>query len=256
MSVTPNERHVRRATAQEAAMSSGTSMKRVFLQAIIATLAVAALVGIYVFLFGTFGKTEGKILFTTLTICYFSVTSLACSAAFEKNRYPFMSIPGLVLGLLGLAFFIPGIWAEWFEIEAVGKAMAIVGVLSFSFAQACLLSLAPLQRRLAWVLYAAVATILALAVIISAMIIFEPHDGEWAMRVLGVVAILDGCFSLCVPILHRLGGKQVTEKTTETYKQIELVCPRCGQQAAYPTGSIKCSKCSLGIQVQIGEELC
>jgi len=131
-------------------MSSGTSMKRIFLQAVIATLVLTALVGIYVFLFGTFGKTEAKILGTTLTICYFSITSLACSAAFEKKRYPLLFIPGLVLDIAGFLLFIPGIWAEWFEIKAVAKAMGILGVLSFSFAQACLLSLVPctsLERR-------------------------------------------------------------------------------------------------------------
>jgi hypothetical protein len=228
-------------------------MKRVFLQTVIATLVLTALVGIYVFLFGTFGKTEAKILGTTLTICYFSITSLACSAAFEKKRYPLLFVPGLVVGIAGFLLFIPGIWVEWFEVKALAKLMGIVGVLSFSFAQTCLLSLAPLQRRQVGVFYAAVTCILALAAIISGMIVFEPHDEQWIVRVLGVVAILDACFSLCVPILHRLGGNEVTEKATEVYSQIELVCPRCGERGCYPLGKIQCPKCSLGIQVQIGE---
>jgi peptidoglycan/LPS O-acetylase OafA/YrhL len=99
-------------------------MKRAFLQAIIATLVVTALVGIYIFLFGTFGKTEAKILGTTATICYFCTTSLACSAAFEKKRHPALSLPGLVLGVLGLVFFIPSIWAEWFEVEAYAAQLS------------------------------------------------------------------------------------------------------------------------------------
>ena len=237
------------------AMTSGTSMKRAFLQAIIATLVVTALVGIYVFLFGTFGKTEAKILGTTLAICYFSTTSLACSAAFEKKRHPALSLPGLALGVLGLAFFIPSIWAEWLDTEAVGKAMGIIGVLSFSLAQACLLSLVPLQRRHAWVFYAAVALILALAATISGIIIVEPHDEDLIVRVIGVVAILDGCFSLCVPILHRLGEREATEITTQTYNQIELVCPRCGERGTYATGKISCPKCSLRFRVEISDEV-
>jgi MFS family permease len=163
-------------------------------------------------------------------------------------------MPGLALGVLGLVFFIPSIWVEWFEIEAVGKAMGIIGVLSFSLAQACLLSFAPLQRRHAWVFYAAVALILALAAIISGIIISEPHGGDWIVRVVGVVAILDGCFSLCVPILHRLGGREATEKTTQTYNQIELACPRCGERGIYATGNISCPQCSLCLRVDIGGE--
>jgi hypothetical protein len=57
-------------------MSSGAAMKRVLLNILVGALALTALVGIYVFLFRSFGKTEAKILLTTVTICYFSVTSL------------------------------------------------------------------------------------------------------------------------------------------------------------------------------------
>ncbi len=68
-----------------------------------------------------------------------------------------------------------------------------------------------------------------------------------------LLMILDGCLSLCVPVLHRLGGRQTAEKTTGAYTQIDLVCPRCGERGSYPLGDIKCPKCSLGIRVQIGE---
>jgi len=100
-----------------------------------------------------------------------------------------------------------------------------------------------------------VALILALAAIISGIIIFEPHDEDLTVRVVGVVAILDGCFSLCVPVLHRLGGKPVTEKSPQTYSQIELVCPRCGEQGTYATGKIRCPQCSLSFRIEIGDEL-
>jgi len=232
-------------------MMGGSSMKRIFLRAIIATLAATGLVGIYVFLFGTFGKTEAKILGTTVTICYFCTTSLACSAVFEKHRYLALSLPGVALGILGLIFFIPSIWAEWFKVLAVGKVMGIVAVLSFSLAQACLLSLAPLQRRHAWVFYSAVGAILALATIISGIIIFEPNDEDLIVRVVGVVAILDGCFSLCVPIVHRLGGKQLSVKTPQLFRQIELVCPGCGEQRIFATGKTKCPQCSLSFRIEV-----
>ncbi|MHB8866121.1 MAG: DinB/UmuC family translesion DNA polymerase [Pirellulaceae bacterium] len=117
--------------------------------------------------------------------------------------------------------------------------------------EACLLSLAPLQRRHAWIFHAGVTLILALAAIISGIITFEPHDKDLTVRVVGVVAILDGCFTLCVPILHRLGGKQITEKTPQVYSQIEQVCPRCGERGIYATGKIKCPECSLSFRVEI-----
>ena len=155
------------------------------------------------------------------------------------------------MAVVGLLLYVPAIWAEWFDTEAVGKTMAIVGLFSFSFAQCCLLSLATLQRQVAWLFYAAVTAILLLAAIISGIIVFDPHDEEWLMRTVGVVAILDGCFSLCVPILHRLGSRQTVRQTAIAYQQIELVCPRCGKRGTYSVGEIVCRKCSLTIRVQV-----
>ncbi len=53
--------HAGVARGQESPMSPSIPIKRVFLHTVIATLVLAALVGIYVFLFGSFGRTEAKI---------------------------------------------------------------------------------------------------------------------------------------------------------------------------------------------------
>jgi hypothetical protein len=183
-------------------MGKYQSVKRFLLYSVVGSLVLASLAGIYVLFFGTFGKTEEKILLTTLSISYFSVTSLTCAAAHEKRRHALLSITGLALSIAGFALFLPSIWAEWLDHEPISKIIIILAVLSFSFAQACLLSLVTLKGRTVWVYYAAVVAILALAAIISMMII---HDlGEWMGRLAGAVAILDGCLSLCIPILHRL----------------------------------------------------
>ena len=228
-------------------------IKRFLLYLVVGGLVLAALAGIYVLLFGTFGKTEEKILLTTLSISYFSVTSLACTAAYEKRRHALLSIPGLALSMAGFALFLPGIWAEWLDSNPISKIIIILAVLSFSFAQACLLSLVTLKGRAVWVYYAAVGAILALAAIISVMIV---HDqGDSMERLAGAVAILDGCLSLCIPILHRLGGNLAAPMTAETYQQIELVCPRCGQGDSYPIGLIRCRGCSLAINISIKADL-
>jgi ribosomal protein L37E len=236
-------------------MNTSLSVKRVLLSTVIATLVLAALAGIYILLFSHFGTTEVKILCTALAISFFGGTALLCAAAQEKKQYPFLAFlvfPGLALSAAGFLFFLPCIWADWFQIDAIGKAMAIVGVLSFSLAHCCLLSLATLERRLAGIFYAAVASILVLGAYICGMILVQ-RENEWGMRIFGVLIILDVFFSLCVPILHWRGGKQEMGKLTETYSQIDLVCPRCGERGTYPTGRIRCSQCSLSLQVTIGE---
>ena len=145
--------------------------------------------------------------------------------------------------------YFPSVWAEWFDFEPISKITIILAIFSFSFAQACLLSLVSLERRTVWVFYAAVGAILALAALVSVMIVLD--KAGWLLRVAGSVAILDGCLSLCIPVLHRLGGKLETPTTTEAYRQIELVCPRCGERGTYPIGSISCRRCSLAIEVRI-----
>jgi hypothetical protein len=225
------------------------SIKRILLCLFVGTLVLAALVGIYVLLFGTFGRTEERILLTTLSISYFSVTSLACAAVLEKRRYPLLSIPGLVVSIAGFAIFLPSLWAGWLEHDPITKITIILAVFSFSFAQACLLSLVTLERRAIWVFYAAVTAILALASIISVMIVRD--QGNWLLRLAGAVGIVDGCLSLCIPVLHRLGTKVEVPTMAGEYKQIELVCPRCGQRGSYPVGAISCHGCSLAMEVHI-----
>jgi hypothetical protein len=229
-------------------MENRHSIKRFLLYSVVGGLVLAALAGIYVLLFGTFGKTEEKILLTTLSISYFSVTSLACAAAYERRRGVF-SILGLICSIAGFALFLPSIWAEWFDIEPIGKITVILAVFSFSFAQACLLSLVTLRRHVVWVFYAAIVAILALAAIVSLMVLYD--QGGWMLRLAGAVGIVDGCLSLCIPILHRLSGNLEVPMAAETYQQIELVCPRCGQGDSYPIGLIKCRGCSLVINIRI-----
>ena len=230
-------------------MENRPSIKRFLLYMVVGGLVLAALIGIYVLLFGTFGPTEERILLTTLGISYFSVTSLACAAVYEKKRQGLLALPGLALSVIGLALFLPGMWADWLEIDAYGKTTAIIAIFSFSFAHACLLSFVTLQRHLAWVYYAAVGSILTLAAIVTAMILFD--KGDWLLRLAGAVGILDGCLSLCIPILHRLGGNVSVPTTIGSYERIELICPRCGQRGVYSVGSIKCCSCSLVIDIHI-----
>jgi drug/metabolite transporter (DMT)-like permease len=234
-------------------MTNHFSMKRAFLYTVIVTLVLTALMGIYVLLAGQFGEMERKILLTTVAVSFFSMMSLACAAAHEKGRdhWP-LSIPGIVLGAAGLVFYVAVIWADRSVPEMTWKWVAIVGIFSFSFAQASVLSLMSLEERVRWVFYAAVVSIMALAVFVSGMIVAEPRGEEWSIRVAGVLGILDACLSLCVPIVYRLGRNESATTMAQTYCRIDLTCPRCGERGTYPIGKITCGKCSLALRVEIG----
>lgn len=234
-------------------MSENIPLKRTLLWTLIGALILSALIGIYAFLFGNFGDTEVKILLTTLAVSYFSVTSLACAAAFEKKRAPLLTIPGLATGVFGFLMFVPGIWAEWFDTEPYAKTTIILGIFSFSFAQACLLSLATLEQRFQWVLYSGLGSIFALAMLVSGMIVFEA-DNEWLLRFAGVIGILDGCATVSIPVLYKLGTNETGQFIEGPFREIELRCPRCRQQRTFPLGETVCETCSLKIRIEVEDD--
>jgi hypothetical protein len=82
------------------------------------------------------------------------------------------------------------------------------------------------------------------------MIIFEA-DEEWLFRFVGVLGILDGCGSLLVPVLFKLGGRVVGTFVDDQLDRIELTCPRCGRRETYSVGLLQCSGCSLQMRVEI-----
>jgi len=226
-------------------------LKQAFLRTLIVALVASALVGIYVFLVGDFGRTEVKILLTLLSVSYFNVTSLACAAVLEKAKGRVLAPVGLALGILGILVFIPAIWTERWDSEVLGKSMAVLAIFAFSFAQACLLVLAPIGKSVRWALLATIAVIFVLATFISGMIVFEAED-EWFFRIAGILGILDGCGSLMIPVLYKLGGRPPSEiDGPGQLDHIELSCPRCGRRDTYAIGTIECGGCALRIAVEI-----
>lgn len=231
-------------------MSVEWSLKRAFLRMLVIALLSSAFVGSYTFLFGEIGETEAKILMTTLSISYFSVTSLACAVAFERRASTWLSVVGLVVSVIGFLIFMPGIWSEWWDSEAIAKSMVILSIFAFSFAQVCLLKLVPLQRSIRWIFFVTAIAIFALATLGSGMIIFE-EDDEWLLRFLGVLGILDGCGSLLVPVLFKLSCGVAMASDDGQFDHIELTCPRCGHWGRYPVGILRCTECTLEIRVEL-----
>lgn len=238
-------------------MTKRLSLTKALLGSLIVALSLSALTGIYIFIVGDFGEMEIKTLITTLSLSFFSMTSLSCTVVLERKRVVWLAAPGLVLSSIGLVWSLVMIWTEW-ETEFAGKTMVVLVLLAVSFAQSCLLELAPLKGRLLWVFVATVACIFTLAAVLSTMLIFELDD-EFLMRLVGVLGILDTAGTLSVPILYKLGGKAPTEarrlraQPGEQDWRIDVSCPRCGHRDVHPVGTIRCPQCSLVIHVSVDD---
>jgi hypothetical protein len=178
------------------------SLKKSFLYVLIGSVAVSALLGILAILIGDFGKFEVRILLTSLTISAASLCGLSCGAALEAQRGQVIPWAGIGLAVVGAVLVISGLWVEPHS-DDYWKTAATVSIFAVACSHASLLLLARLAPRFAWSLWTAIALIFAVALLLSGAIWLD-LDEEPMFRILGVVAVLDGAFTILVPIFHRL----------------------------------------------------
>jgi len=235
--------------------TTGATLRRTFLWSLIGSLILAAGMGIYAFLLGRWGETEVRILLTTLSISFCSMTALASAAAFARGREFVLSyglaVAGVIVSAVTFLLFMGAIWFGDDFNEPYAKTMVIAGILSFSLGQSCLLGLASLPGHLRWVYWFTVIAITALAVLSGGLIVFE-IDNEALFRVLGILGILDGCGTLTIPILARLYRATNDEVTVDDARyEISFACPQCGGQTTQPLGDVSCGSCGMNLRVTI-----
>jgi len=75
--------------------------KRYFLIALVGSLVVSAIIGIYIFLAGDFGEIENKILLTTVALAVFSLLRLCSALIYGKGGSSILSSLGMGSAILG-----------------------------------------------------------------------------------------------------------------------------------------------------------
>lgn len=228
-------------------------MKKILLGLFVFSLAVCALIGIFTFLFASFNHFSTSVLMTTLTIAYFSAVAACCFAARDANRVPRIALAGIIASAVGFLVVLVVIWTDWYEHENWLRTTFIAIVVSFTLGHVCALSLARLSGRAEKVFRVTAGIVLATGAYLTIMIIFNFFDAELSFRILGVLAILDGCGSIAVPVLARMQKSSAPEQESSEYTEIKITCPRCGSEAGYPIGKITCTSCSLKLEVYVRE---
>jgi hypothetical protein len=234
-------------------------LKKAFLTTLIVSLVVAALIGIYTLLLGQDFSREWRILATVLSISFFSMTALITATTLERAGYArlvkYTSMAGIAVSWVAFVIFIAGIWTDVLnDFDPYYKILFISTILAFTLAHFSILALARLPLRWDWVRWATLASITTLALYIITMIILE-LEGDFTIRLLGVLGILDGCGTIITPVLLKLVG---THAAALQHKAIDynitLQCPRCNKRGTYPLGAITCDHCSLPLRVMVLEE--
>jgi hypothetical protein len=177
-------------------------LKKVFLQLLIASIAVSALLGILAILIGNFGEFETRVLLTTLTISAASLCGLCCGAAIEIRGQKVLPLAGIFTAIVAAILVIVGIWTEPSS-EAFWKFTATAAIFAVALSHLSLLTLARLSAKYAWAMPAAYGLVFAVAFLLTGMLWGE-WSGDLTARLIGVAGILDGAITILIPIFHRL----------------------------------------------------
>ena len=183
------------------------NLRRTFVYVLIASVALSALIGIGVLLFGDFGTIEVRILMTTLTVTVTSIFGLACGACLESGRARVLPIAGIALSIVSalMCFFI--IWSVLDQNEIFIKSFLTTTLLAAACSYMSLLLLARLDRRFSWTRIGAAVCIVLLSAIFLYILWFEPIGGsDLIYRVLGILGILLASITVITPILHKLSS--------------------------------------------------
>lgn len=82
-------------------MKENLHFKKTFLITMIISLSISALIGIVLFLLGNFGQMEFQLLGTALAVGIYSLTGLCCSVLYEKRKYSFLALSGIIASVIG-----------------------------------------------------------------------------------------------------------------------------------------------------------
>lgn len=184
-------------------------IKKLILALFIASLCISAGVAIFIFLFGHFGEIEAKILFTTLALGGFSLTTLCSAILYEKGQYPSFAALGVAIAITGFLYTTTQIWV-WrlniFSSDNAWKWIWFFVVLTISFAHSSLLLL---KRPTKKIQIACLSATIIFIGIVAGMLIYlvlrnQSYEiGEFFYRLLGTFAVLDVLGTIITPITYK-----------------------------------------------------
>ncbi|MCD9188762.1 MAG: DUF4315 family protein [Pyrinomonadaceae bacterium] len=204
------------------------NLKKFFLYLLIGSVALSAILGIGVILFGDFGEFETKILLTTLTITITSILGLACGACLEAKRGKILPYAGIFFASVAAILFIIFIWNDFQGGEIPVKTAMSALILAVACSHISLLSIARLDKKFLWSRYAVHVAVWSLSTFLLYLIWFEQgFNSDLVPRTLGVLSIVIAALTIMTPIFHKLS--QQTSKTEDIDAEIDKLRARIAE---------------------------
>lgn len=199
-------------------MTATTGVRTQIVRLTIGSFSLAALLGVVALLGGgAFGRTEGRVLLTTLLVGVASVAVL-CYLATGGTPYQLVGVAGGAAVTVPIVTGLVLIWADLGQDAAdlVGRTFGVGTTVAATLAQACLLLVLGDRGRPAvrWLLAGTLALATVLAVALSAILVAQDDPPGVVLRGMGVVAILDVLGTVVVSALSRFGPPAGTTSVT------------------------------------------
>ncbi len=223
-------------------------MKTLALRTLIGSIALSALVGIYILLVGNMGDLEVRVLLTSLSISALSILAMACGVAYERGRLAPLPLVGAATSGLSFVLFMIGIWGES-EAETLWKSAVTTLLIGAASAHTCLLSLAALAPRFRWSRGLGAFCAFALAALLSLMIWAE-LDNQGLFRTVGVLAIGLGAVTIAVPVLHRMSAGD-SPPAAAVVEGPARFCVGCGHAITGDADPMSCGRCGTRFRVEL-----
>ncbi|MFD1859681.1 hypothetical protein EHW97_00795 [Aeromicrobium camelliae] len=186
------------------------SLRRIVAWLVIGAFSVAAAFGIYALLSpGPFGSFEADILLTTLVVGLASLAALCHLTSASSRWWPVGALAAAVT-VVPVLMSLAMIWLNVSGQEAWWDVYGISVTWALTLTQLSLLGglSSKARRRLDWLLIATAAVAVALAALITMLVLSNGEFGDGVMRILGVLAILDTLGSLTLIALRVFGGRE------------------------------------------------
>lgn len=186
------------------------NLKKLFLYASIASVAVNAAIGIGVMIFGSFGEFETKVLLTAMTVTITSILGLACGACLEAAKGRVIPTAGIMFAVISAVLWMVMIWSEFRpESDTFARSVMSATLLAAACSLVSLLSLATLDRRFMWSRWLAHASVWSLTALILWIIWgdIDPSD-SWIARTMGVLSIIIAAVTVVTPVFHYLSSSE------------------------------------------------
>lgn len=198
------------------------NLKRTFFWVIITSLSISAIFGIFVFLSGSFGETEERILITSLALGGYCLTGLCAAIWYDKKMFLPLSYTGILISGTGFLYSVLCIW-DIIDIHSTQEAILLVIIIlsvSLSHASLVLVGYNNKNKTVNKIIIVTLGSSVILTLLLIAIVTsHSSFSGDFTEKAIGIFSILTALGTFLVPILYKMLA------LTDTKYDVYMVCP-------------------------------